>query len=183
LNIVTVQLPALRERPEDVVPLMDHFRKMFIKRHGKPQCSFARAVTKRFYSYEWPGNIRQLRNFVETMVVLDTDGTLDLDDLPPELAQEGDIGSGDTSATESSGAALPGSGDSSLLGRSMAEIERWAIEETLKMTAGNREEAAKILSIGSRTLYRKLDKYRQDDGDEVADAPEESATESAESSD
>ena len=182
LNIVTVQLPALRERPEDVVPLMDHFRKMFIKRHGKPQCSFAPAVTKRFYSYEWPGNIRQLRNFVETMVVLDTDGTLDLDDLPPELAQEGDIGSGDTGAAESSAAALPGSGDSSLLGRSMAEIERWAIEETLKMTAGNREEAAKILSIGSRTLYRKLDKYRQDDGDEAADAPEGSATDSTEPS-
>ncbi len=182
LNIVTVQLPALRERPEDVVPLMDHFRKMFIKRHGKPQCSFAPAVTKRFYSYEWPGNIRQLRNFVETMVVLDTDGTLDLDDLPPELALESDVGSGDTGSAESSTVTLPSSGNSSLLGQSMAEIERWAIEETLKMTAGNREEAAKILSIGSRTLYRKLDKYRQDDGDEAADAPEGSATDLAEPS-
>ena len=62
-------------------------------------------------------------------------------------------------ATESSsGMHLPGE----LVGRTMDHIERWAIEETLKMTAGNREEAAKILDIGARTLYRKLDKYRQD---------------------
>jgi two-component system response regulator HydG len=159
LNIVTVHLPALRERPEDIVPLMDHFRKMFVKRHAKQQCSFAPAVTRRFYAYEWPGNIRQLRNFVETMVVLDTDGLLDVNDLPPELAQEEDRVSFETDGTSQ---ALPQVGDSNLIGRTMAEIERWAIEETLKMTAGNREEAAKILSIGARTLYRKLDKYRQE---------------------
>jgi len=158
LNIVTVHLPALRDRPDDVVPLMDHFRKMFIKRHGKPQCNFAPAVTRRFYAYEWPGNIRQLRNFVETMVVLDTDGVLDLNDLPPELIQDGDLTADSSESSE--GGSLPSVGDSSLIGRTMAEIERWAILETLKMTADNREEASKILGIGSRTLYRKLDKYR-----------------------
>lgn len=176
LNIVTVHLPPLRERPEDVVPLMDHFRKMFVKRHGKGQCSFAPAVTRLFYGYEWPGNIRQLRNFVETMVVLDTDGVLDIDDLPPELAPpvvEGVVGQADA---EQGG--LPGVGDSSLIGSSMARIERWAIEETLKMTAGNREEAARILSIGARTLYRKLDKYRQEDEDGAAAPSEADATSS-----
>ncbi|MCA9133052.1 MAG: sigma-54-dependent Fis family transcriptional regulator, partial [Planctomycetales bacterium] len=170
LNIVTVHLPALRERPEDVIPLMDHFRKMFLKRHGKPQCNFSPVVTRRFYSYAWPGNIRQLRNFVETMVVLDTDGVLDVNDLPPELSQESDFSSsGAAPAEPSESSGLPGVGDSSLIGRSMADIERWAIEETLKLTAGNREEAAKILSIGARTLYRKLDKYRQDES-EAGDA-------------
>lgn len=168
LNIVTVHLPALRERPEDVVPLMDHFRKTFIKRHGKTQCMFAPPVTRRFYSYEWPGNIRQLRNFVETMVVLDTDGVLDLDDLPPELSQQGDLDGRSQSTEQGKGEVVPHAGDSNLIGRSMSDIERWAIEETLKMTAGNREEAAKILSIGARTLYRKLDKYRQDDGGEAS---------------
>ncbi len=163
LNIVTVHLPALRERPEDIVPLMDHFRKIFVRRHGKTQCSFAPAVTRRFYSYVWPGNIRQLRNFVETMVVLDTDGILDLNDLPPELSEPSDLEAMAASGARS-GETSPSAGDSNLIGRSMSEIERWAIEETLKMTAGNREEAAKILSIGARTLYRKLDKYRQDDG-------------------
>lgn len=165
LNIVTIHLPPLRERAEDIVPLMDHFRKMFIKRHGKAQAGFSPAVTRRFYSYDWPGNIRQLRNFVETMVVLDTDGTLDINDLPPELTQDEDLAAvtTDAPATDS---ALPAGGESSLIGRSMAEIERWAIEETLKMTAGNREEAAKMLSIGARTLYRKLDKYRQENEDQ-----------------
>lgn len=184
LNIVTVHLPALRERPDDVIPLMDHFRKMFIKRHAKPQCNFSPTVTRRFYNYPWPGNIRQLRNFVETMVVLDTDGLLDIDDLPPELSLDGDflgknlsqstadgtdsttsIAASNTAATVGGGdsAGLPGVGDSALIGRSMDDIERWAIEETLKLTAGNREEAARILSIGARTLYRKLDKYKQDE--------------------
>lgn len=162
LNIVTVHLPALRERPEDIVPLMDHFRKFFQKRHSKSQCSFSPAVMRRFYSYEWPGNIRQLRNFVETMIVLDTDGLLDLNDLPPELSQDSDLAA--VAERDAAVPSLPSVGDSGLIGRSMDEIERWAIEETLKMTAGNREEAAKVLSIGARTLYRKLDKYKQDDG-------------------
>jgi two-component system response regulator HydG len=166
LKVVTVHLPPLRERLEDIVPLMDHFRKMFLRRHGKGQGSFAPAVTRRFYGYNWPGNIRQLRNFVETMVVLDTDGVLDLDDLPPELMEDGDqkLLAEHPEKPAISTSITAGGSDISLLGRTMDEIERWAIEETLKMTAGNREEAARILAIGARTLYRKLDKYRSDDG-------------------
>ncbi|MDX1928518.1 MAG: sigma-54 dependent transcriptional regulator, partial [Pirellulaceae bacterium] len=167
LKVVTVHLPPLRERLEDIVPLMDHFRRMFLRRHGKGQCNFAPAVTRRFYGYNWPGNIRQLRNFVETMVVLDTDGVLDLDDLPPELMEDGDqklLAEHPTEKPALATSVSANGSDSSLLGRTMDEIERWAIEETLKMTAGNREEAARILAIGARTLYRKLDKYRSDDG-------------------
>jgi two-component system response regulator HydG len=171
LNIVTVHLPALRERPEDVIPLMDHFRKVFVKRHGKSHCNFSPAVTRRFHTYDWPGNIRQLRNFVETMVVLDTDGILDLNDLPPELSRESDLAELPSSSTLDTSSSLPGAGESTLIGRSMADIERWAIEETLKLTAGNREEAAKILSIGARTLYRKLDKYRHEGLDGLSTLP------------
>jgi two-component system response regulator HydG len=179
LKVVTVHLPPLRERLEDIVPLMDHFRKMFLRRHGKGQCSFAPAVTRRFYGYNWPGNIRQLRNFVETMVVLDTDGSLDLDDLPPELMEDGDekLLAEHPEKTPLSTNITASGNDSSLLGRTMDEIERWAIEETLKMTAGNREEAARILAIGARTLYRKLDKYRSDDGGSHASDSEQIETE------
>ncbi|MCA9194846.1 MAG: sigma-54-dependent Fis family transcriptional regulator [Planctomycetales bacterium] len=164
LNIVTVHLPSLRQRPEDIVPLMDHFKKMFVRRHHKQPCSFSPNVTKRFFGYEWPGNIRQLRNFVETMVVLDTDGVLDLNDLPPELSLEGDGELLAQTVATPPQISLPRGEDSSLVGQPMANIERWAIEETLKLTGGNREEAARILDIGARTLYRKLDKYRHDDG-------------------
>ncbi len=153
IKVVTVELPPLRERRDDVIPLMDHFRRQFLRRHEKPSAHFTPAVTKRFYAYDWPGNIRQLRNFVETMVVLDTDGELDLDDLPPELADD----------TDESAVELPiGAGEAShLIGQPLSKIERWAIEETLKLTGDNREEAAKILGIGARTLYRRLDQYKK----------------------
>lgn len=165
LKVVTVHLPPLRERRDDIVPLMDHFRKQFIRRHNRGPCNFTPAVTRKFHAYDWPGNIRQLRNFVETMVVLDVDGKLDVDDLPPELTDPSHV---NAPAEIHVGEMIPAgaqptvASQSELIGKSMDDIERWAIEETLKMTAGNREEAAKILDIGARTLYRKLDKYRQD---------------------
>ncbi|MGI9473978.1 MAG: sigma-54-dependent transcriptional regulator [Rubripirellula sp.] len=155
LKVVTIELPALRDRLEDVVPLMDHFRKVFLRRHDKPAAHFTPAVTKRFFSYDWPGNVRELRNFVETMVVLDTDGKLDLDDLPPELVDE--------SSEEAVEPAMLIEGDSNLIGQPLSLIERWAIEETLKLTNDNREEAAKILGIGARTLYRRLDQYKKEE--------------------
>jgi len=150
LKVVTVHLPALRDRREDIIPLADHFRRQFAKRHHKSIKGLSPVVSKRLYSYEWPGNVRQLRNALETMVVLDLDGTLDVDDLPPELAD----------VQQPSGPVAPGGGPIELIGRTMDDIERWAIEETLKLTNGNREEAAKILAIGARTLYRKLEKYQ-----------------------
>ncbi len=158
LKVVTVNLPALRERREDIIPLTDHFRRQFTKRHHKQIKGISPVVSKRLYSYDWPGNVRQLRNAVETMVVLDLDGTLDVDDLPPELADAPASTPGSSSAA----------GPSDLIGKTMDEIERWAIEETLKLTNNNREEAAKVLGIGARTLYRKLDKYQSGEtaGDE-----------------
>ncbi|MEE2936456.1 MAG: sigma-54 dependent transcriptional regulator [Planctomycetota bacterium] len=155
LKVVTVELPPLRDRLEDVVPLMDHFRKHFLRRHDKSAAHFTPAVTKRFFSYDWPGNVRELRNFVETMVVLDTDSKLDLDDLPPELA--------DADEAINIEPALALEGQSDLVGQPLAVVERWAIEETLKLTNDNREEAAKILQIGARTLYRRLDQYKKED--------------------
>ncbi len=86
LKVVTVDLPSLASRPEDVVPLMEHFRRQFVKHHRKNVDRFSADVRRRFFEFHWPGNVRQLRNAVETMVVLDVDEILDVDDLPPELA-------------------------------------------------------------------------------------------------
>jgi len=160
LKVVTVDLPPLRERREDIVPLVDHFRRQFAKRHHKSIKSVSPVATKRLFAYDWPGNVRQLRNAIETMVVLDTDGILDLDDLPPELAE--------TAAAASDAPLSAASGPLELIGRPMDEIEQWAIEATLKLTNGNRDEAAKVLGIGARTLYRKLEKYqgRETDSEE-----------------
>ncbi len=147
LKVVTVALPPLRERREDIVPLTDHFRKQYSKHHGKAVKNITPTVTRKFFGYDWPGNVRQLRNVVNSMVVLDVDGTLDVDDLPPELTEVEEV------ALSTAG------GPVELIGKTMDEIEKWAIAETLKITNGNREEAARILNIGARTLYRKLDKY------------------------
>lgn len=148
IKVITIHLPPLRDRREDVVPLLDHFRKLFAKRHGKSIKSVAPAVIKKLYAYDWPGNVRQLRNAVETMIVLDADGTLDEDDLPPEMM--------DVEEVEMPAAMA---GPVKLIGQPMSAYEQWAIEQTLQLTNGNREETARILGIGARTLYRKLEKY------------------------
>ncbi len=147
LKVVTVDLPPLAERREDIVPLMEHFRKVFGKRHGKQMERFSPEVRRRMFGFEWPGNVRQLRNAVETMVVLDMDEVLDMDDLPPELIE----------VDESAG--VPKGALDHLVGQPLDAYERFAIGETLKLTNGNRDETARILGIGARTLYRKLDKY------------------------
>ncbi|WP_182868868.1 sigma-54-dependent transcriptional regulator [Rhodopirellula sp. JC639] len=177
LKVVTVELPALRERREDVIPLMDHFRKMFLRRHDKPTAHFTPAVTKRFFAYDWPGNVRELRNFVEMMVVLDTDGKLDVDDLPPELVEDQAV---DHAAEEMELPTFSAAAESSLIGQPLSVIERWAIEKTLQLTNDNREEAAKMLGIGARTLYRRLDQYKKE-SDEADSASDDNST-SADSS-
>jgi two-component system response regulator HydG len=98
--------------------------------------------------YTWPGNVRELRNVIESMVVMDADGVLDVDDLTEDLQQAATAGRSDGSA-----------GVDNLVGKSLEDIERHYIAETLKLTGGNREEAARLLGIGERTLYRKLKEY------------------------
>jgi two-component system response regulator HydG len=152
LKVVTLVLPGLRERREDIVPLVDHFRKLFSRRHHKQVKGISAAVSRALYGYDWPGNVRQLRNAVETMVVLDSDGVLDVDDLPPEMSEPAEA--------PMASAAAPVGNLSELVGQPMEAYERFAILETLKLTNGNRDEAARILDIGARTLYRKLDRYK-----------------------
>jgi two-component system response regulator HydG len=147
-KVVTIVLPRLAERREDIVPLADHFRKHFAKRHSKTVKGISPAVTNRLFRFDWPGNVRQLRNVIETMVVLDADGVLDADDLPPELAEpdQPPDGTGPVGLSE-------------LIGRPLEDVERLFIEETLKFTNQNREAAARLLKIGARTLYRKIKEY------------------------
>jgi len=147
LNVVTIELPPLRERRDDIVPLVDHFRKQFCDRHSKQVESISAVVMRQLYAHAWPGNIRQLKNAIESMVVLDTDGVLNGDDLPPDFVSSEDV-------------EIPIiAGPSELIGQSLSNIERWAYQETLKLTDGNREEAARILGIGARTVYRKLKEF------------------------
>ena len=86
LNVVSIYLPPLRERRSDIPLLMDHFRKELCDRNSKQVIGFSKLAQQALLMYDWPGNIRQLRNTIERMLVLDTDGLLDVDDLPDEIA-------------------------------------------------------------------------------------------------
>jgi two-component system, NtrC family, response regulator HydG len=109
--------------------------------------SISPAARKALMAYGWPGNVRELKNTIESMVVIDYDGVLDVDDLPEDIQ------------TTTPAAVETESGLSHLVGRPLDEIEKYYIAATLKMTEGNREEAAKLLGIGERTLYRKIKEY------------------------
>lgn len=152
LNVVAIHLPPLRDRPGDIPLLMEHFLKDLSKRTGKEVEGFSRTARRALLSYNWPGNIRQLRNSIESMLVMDTDGLLDVDGLPAEIAplvtDEEALVDGETS-----------SGADSLIGRPMDEVEKYYIQRALELTDGNREETARLLGIGERTLYRKIKEY------------------------
>jgi two-component system response regulator HydG len=148
LKVVTIRLPRLAERAQDIPLLCDHFIKQFAKRHNKTIRGMSTAARRKFVSYDWPGNVRQLRNFIESMVVVDYDGILDEDDLPAEMAEQ------------SPAAVAPTGTLAALVGKPLTELERLFIAETLRFTGGNREEAARLLEIGERTLYRKIKDYQ-----------------------
>jgi two-component system response regulator HydG len=153
LKVGTVLLPPLRERREDIPLLTAHFLKEFDRQHGKAVNGIAEPLRRAFDRYDWPGNVRELRNAIESAVVQDFDGKLDLNDLPESDALrrlEGERGRVSAPSSE-------------LIGRPLAEVERYYTERALERTAGNREEAAKLLGIGERTLYRVIQDWKQQD--------------------
>jgi len=143
---VNISLPALRDRAEDIPALIDYFLKEAAAEVGSKVTGITDAALTVLSHYDWPGNVRQLRNTIRTMVVMCDRDRLDAQDIPPEIAQRKQLLAGSQ--------APAGLGDVSL-----NELEKQAIEETLAKTKGNREKAAKILGIGERTLYRKIKEY------------------------
>lgn len=152
LNRLKIKLPPLRDRREDIALLATHFLKEFNQLHSKDVATISEPVRRAMATYDWPGNVRELRNFMESMVVLDTDGTLGPDDV-----QEGEV------MKRLSTPSVQHSGADSLVGRPLAEVERFYIEQALNLMDGNREEAAKILGIGERTLYRVIQDWKLQD--------------------
>lgn len=150
LNVVQIQLPPLRDRSVDIPLLMEHFLRDLSARTGREVEGFSRTARRTLLSHDWPGNIRQLRNTIESMLVMDTDGLLDVDDLPADMAPVGD----DVAVA---GDFAPGA--DSLIGRSLNDVEKYYIQRALELTDGNREETSRLLGIGERTLYRKIKEF------------------------
>jgi two-component system response regulator HydG len=152
LKVFTVRLPSLRQRREDIPLLSAHFIKEFNAAHGKNATTIAEPVRRAMAAYDWPGNVRELRNFLESMVVLDHDGVLGLDDVQDSKVIQAPAPAGG-----------PAAGPGSLVGRPLAEVERYYTEQALALARGNREEAARTLGIGERTLYRNIQAWKVQD--------------------
>lgn len=196
LKVVTLRLPSLKERLDDLPVLIDHFIRIFAKKYNKSIKGVSQSARRHLLTYDWPGNVRQLRNVVESMVVVDFDELVDVDDLPDEIleASPGDItpsttehnleeldvplepidddkqrhtigrtanGAIVTSSQEIENALKP------FIGLTLEELERLFIQETLRVNGGNREETARVLGIGERTLYRRIKQFSQENEEAV----------------
>ena len=147
LNVITVHLPPLRERREDIPLLADHFLRVYADKNKKALTGFTRGALTALEGHSWPGNVRELEHAVERAVVLSRGVQIDLDDLP--IAVRGGAAAG-------AGVAVDGRTLSVPLGTTLDEIELRVINETLRRTSGDKELAAQILGISVRTIYRKL---------------------------
>jgi two-component system response regulator HydG len=148
---VSVTIPPLRNRPQDVPELFGYFLKEACEELKRDIHLITEPAMRAMMGFPWPGNIRQLRNVIRTMVVMCDNDTLDLRDLPPEISRVRQL-----QAPVASADSYP---QDEMLGRPLEDVERQHIQKTLELTGQNRAEAAKILQIGERTLYRKIKEY------------------------
>jgi len=144
LNVASIWLPPLRERKSDIPLLVDEFIEEFNEENRKKVRGTTRGAMELLMQNEWPGNVRELRNLIEGLVIFGRDGQpLDVADLPNHLRSQ----------------THPSRDLNLRVGMTMREIEKRAIEETLKATGYEKQRTAEILDIGLRTLYRKVKQY------------------------
>jgi two-component system response regulator HydG len=163
IKVVTVKLPPLRDRRDDVPLLVERFVKEFAALHGRGVTGVSNAAMAKMTAYAWPGNVRQLRNVLETAVLVTPGDTIDVANLPPEIAS---VETPRTFAAPAAPAAAPPDGLPHAMATSLDDLlipleesERILIRNALRAKLGNREQAAKALGISERTLYRKIKEY------------------------
>ena len=141
LNVITIRVPPLRERPEDLLPLVAHFLAKHGRRLGRPDATISLEAMELFRRHGWPGNVRELENAVERALVLGRDTVIHIEDLPDDLRRTLH--------------AAPGPDHVRLL----ADVERDQIDRALRSVQGNKAAAARLLGLDRKTLYRKLELY------------------------
>jgi len=136
LNVVKIELPPLKDRKEDILPLAEHFLKKYAEENDKNIKKFSPEVVKFMLNYSWPGNVRELENMIERGVILSKKNSITLDELPHDIIHPTPVE-----------------------GKTIEAVERNHIIRVLEETKGNISQAAKILGIRRMTLYNKLKKY------------------------
>ncbi|WP_116788671.1 sigma-54-dependent transcriptional regulator [Flavobacterium psychrotrophum] len=144
LSVFKIHLPPLRDRVSDIELLANHFLQQFAEKNNKAIKPMAGKIIQLLRYYDWPGNIRELRNVIERSVTLENTCELQIDNLPSEIKEQLE----------------PGNNTNVLSAFSLASAEKLHIQKVLNYTNGNKSDAAKLLKIGIATLYRKVDEYK-----------------------
>ena len=158
LNVINIRIPSLRERKEDVQLLAMHFLKLYADKNNKPIESFTEDAMLALTSYDWPGNVRELENAIERAVVFTNGKQIPLSVLPQAV-----------SAFAESRHSL-----TFKIGTPLRELERKAIDITLQHTRGDKNMAARLLGIATRTIYRHLERLEEENDIVDLDAPDSS---------
>ena len=145
LNVVNIDIPPLRDRKEDIPLLVSAFIREFAQENNKAVEGIDAKARAALYNYAWPGNIRELRNVIESAVVMCKGNIITSDDLPPSV----------TSEPENNYIRIP-------MGATLAEAEQEIIRSTLNQQNGNKSRTAEVLGIGRKTLHRKISDYHLD---------------------
>src|SRR2546425_2233111 len=160
LSVFPISLPALRERREDIHPLVFHFLEHYKQRTGRFVSGISKEALRALVSYDWPGNVRELENAIERAVIIAAGRQIELDDLPSAI---GNVVAEREAMARAERAQAASEGRTTALEielpSSMDDIERRAIQATLDYTSGDKTRAARLLNIGRKTIYRKLEQY------------------------
>ena len=152
LNVFPIQIPSLRDRREDIPPLLDHFIKRFNREFNKNICEVSREALDLLMRYFWPGNIRELKNMVERICIMQSEAVIRPEFLPVEIWGDGPSKEAPFSFE------IPPEGI--LLEEIIGEVERDLIAQAIKITGGNVAKTSRILNVPRGTLRYKLEKYQ-----------------------
>ncbi|MFN2501161.1 MAG: sigma 54-interacting transcriptional regulator [Pyrinomonadaceae bacterium] len=160
LSVFPISLPPLRERVEDIHLLVFHFLEEYKKKSGRFISGISKECMRAFISYSWPGNVRELENAIERAVIIASGRQIELDDLPEAIARNAFA---EFALVRQERAAAAGAGRpiglQIELPAELDEIEKQVITATLEYTDGDKSRAARLLNIGRKTLYRKLEQF------------------------
>ncbi|MBI3826059.1 MAG: sigma-54-dependent Fis family transcriptional regulator [Candidatus Rokubacteria bacterium] len=160
LKVITITVPPLRERREDIRLLAQHFLHLYAAKNNRKLAGFTDDAMRRLEGYSWPGNVRELENVIERAVVLARESLIDVTELPEEIA---------------GAAPLPEGVMSVRIGTPLAEIEQRLLEATLRATKGNKTLTARLLGIDPRTVARKLERW-EEEPEASSSSPDEPAS-------
>jgi len=144
INVITIQLPPLRERKDDIALLGNHFLRKYEKPLGRSAMRFSKGAMRLLINYPWPGNVRELENAVERAAILAETDVIHAHDLPEKLHN----------------AAAAASAGAQIVGMTLEELEREHMRHVLNEVKGDKVKAAQVLGIHLSTLYRKVQRYR-----------------------